>query len=40
MKISEFLHLALPAEQWLPTISGVLRLFGEEKRDICEYQLC
>ncbi|HHU8993652.1 TPA: salicylate synthetase, partial [Escherichia coli] len=25
MKISEFLHLALPEEQWLPTISGVLR---------------
>ncbi|HHU7938078.1 TPA: salicylate synthetase, partial [Escherichia coli] len=24
MKISEFLHLALPEEQWLPTISGVL----------------
>ncbi|HBZ2105017.1 TPA: salicylate synthetase, partial [Klebsiella pneumoniae] len=23
MKISEFLHLALPEEQWLPTISGV-----------------
>ncbi|MCN6240905.1 salicylate synthetase, partial [Escherichia coli] len=25
MKISEFLHLALPEEQWLPTISGVKR---------------
>ena len=29
MKISEFLHLTLPEEQWLPTISGVLRQFAE-----------
>ena len=31
MKISEFLHLALPEEQRLPTICGVLRQFADEE---------
>ncbi len=38
MKISEFLHLALPEEQWLPTISGVLRQFVEEECYVYERQ--
>lgn len=40
MKISEFLHLALPEEQWLPTISGVLRQFAEEECYVYERQPC
>lgn len=40
MKISEFLHLALPEEQWLPTISGVLRQFVEEECYVYERQPC
>ena len=40
MKISEFLHLALPEEQWLPTISGVLRQFAEEECYVYESQPC
>lgn len=40
MKISEFLHLALPEEQWLPTISGVLRQFGDEECYVYERQPC
>ncbi|EAX1084656.1 yersiniabactin biosynthesis salicylate synthase YbtS, partial [Salmonella enterica] len=40
MKISEFLHLALPEEQWLPTISGVLRQFAEEECYVYECQPC
>ena len=40
MKISEFLHLALPEEQWLPMISGVLRQFGDEECYVYERQPC
>ena len=40
MKISEFLHLALPEEQWLPMISGVLRQFGDEESYVYERQPC
>ena len=40
MKISEFLHLALPEEQWLPTISGVLRQFVAEECYVYERQPC
>ena len=40
MKISEFLHLALPEEQWLPMISGVLRQSGDEECYVYERQPC
>lgn len=40
MKNSEFLHMELPEEQWLPTISGILRRFGEQDCYIYERQPC
>lgn len=40
MKISEFLHLALPEEQWLPTTSDVLRQFAEERCYVYKRQPC
>ncbi|WCE59835.1 salicylate synthetase [Escherichia coli] len=40
MKISKLLHMALPEEQWLPTISGVLRQFAEEECYVYERQPC
>ncbi|EKQ7192370.1 salicylate synthase [Klebsiella oxytoca] len=40
MKISEFLHLALPEERRLPTICGVLRQFADEECYVYERQPC
>lgn len=38
MKMSEFQNVALPEEQWLPTISGILRHFGDEECYVYERQ--